>query len=92
MAGDWRQTTLEKTLLLQRGFDLPVDDRLPGEVPVVASTGIVGYHNKAMVKAPGVVIGRSGSIAGGQYLTQDFWPLNTTLWVKDNRGPTPART
>jgi type I restriction enzyme S subunit len=46
----------------------------------------VGRHNVAKVKGPGVLIGRSGSIGGGQYIKQDFWPLNTTLWVKDFKG------
>jgi len=89
MAGEWLDTTLGETLVLQRGFDLPVGDRSGGRIPVVASTGVVGYHNTGMVKAPGVVIGRSGSIGGGQYITTDFWPLNTTLWVKDFRSNNP---
>jgi len=80
---------LEKAVELQRGFDLPSDKRNTGHVPVVASTGVAGYHDVAMVNAPGVVIGRSGSIGGGQYVTRPFWPLNTTLWVKDFRGNDP---
>ena len=71
---------------LQRGFDLPTRHRKSGSVPVVASSGIAGYHNEAKVVGPGVVIGRSGSIGGGQYIPGDFWPLNTTLWVKDFKG------
>ena len=39
-----------------------------------------------MVEGPGVVIGRSGSLGGGQFIEEDFWPLNTTLWVKDYKG------
>jgi type I restriction enzyme S subunit len=39
-----------------------------------------------MVEGPGVVIGRSGSLGGGQFIEGDFWPLNTTLWVKDFKG------
>lgn len=87
--------TFEKTeplnefVTLQRGFDLPKGDRVQGDIPVIASTGINGYHFKAKVAAPGVVIGRSGSIGGGQYITEDFWPLNTTLWVKDFKGHYP---
>jgi type I restriction enzyme S subunit len=57
--------------------------------PVIASTGTVGFHHEAQVAAPGVVIGRSGSIGGGQYITTDFWPLNTTLWVKEFKGNHP---
>lgn len=80
---------LNEFITLQRGFDLPRDDREEGCVPVVASTGIAGYHNVAKVTAPGVVIGRSGSIGGGQFITEEFWPLNTTLWVKDFNGHYP---
>jgi len=75
--------SLGDLILLQRGFDLPKRDRRNGDVPIIASTGIAGYHNEAKVKGPGVIIGRSGSIGGGQYTESDFWPLNTTLWVKD---------
>lgn len=77
---------LNEFITLQRGFDLPKSDRKHGEVPVVASTGIGGFHNEFKVQGPGVVIGRSGSIGGGQYIKEDFWPLNTTLWVKDYKG------
>ena len=89
MRSEWIDCTLGDVLELQRGFDLPVQDRHPGSVPVVASTGVVGFHDATQVKGPGVVIGRSGSIGGGQYLPQDFWPLNTTLWVKDFKGNLP---
>lgn len=80
---------LNEFITLQRGFDLPQDKRVMGNIPVVASTGVVGYHNEEKVLAPGVVIGRSGSIGGGQYVTTNFWPLNTTLWVKDFKGHHP---
>ncbi|MBZ4685359.1 MAG: hypothetical protein JG774_1104 [Desulfomicrobiaceae bacterium] len=86
MGGEWVETTLGEVLTLQRGFDLPERERKPGPYPVIASTGSVGYHNHAKVRGPGVVIGRSGSLGGGQFISSDFWPLNTTLWVKDFKG------
>jgi type I restriction enzyme S subunit len=86
MAGEWCDTTLGDVLTLQRGFDLPEADRKAGPYPVIASTGPVGTHDEPMVHGPGVVIGRSGSLGGGQFITGDFWPLNTTLWVKDFKG------
>lgn len=86
MASDWNDVTLGDTLTLQRGFDLAKDKRVKGHIPIVASNGIVDWHDEFKVKAPGVVIGRSGSIGGGQYIEEDFWPLNTTLWVKDFKG------
>lgn len=84
-----QEIPLNDFITLQRGFDLPSRERIEGDVPVVASTGISSFHNMAKVKAPGVVIGRSGSIGGGQYITEDFWPLNTTLWVKDFKNHHP---
>ena len=82
----WREVTLGDVITLQRGFDLPETERRPGPHPVIASTGPVGTHRTAAVKGPGVVIGRSGSLGGGQFIESDFWPLNTTLWVKDFHG------
>ena len=83
---DYASRPLPAVIELQRGFDLPTQDRRPGTVPVVASTSVVGHHDQAMVVGPGVVIGRSGSLGGGQWVDSDFWPLNTTLWVRDFRG------
>jgi len=58
-------------------------------VPIVSSSGITGSHSEAMVSAPGVVTGRYGTIGGAFYLDVDFWPLNTTLFVKDFKGNDP---
>ena len=83
---DWQEVPLGEVVTLQRGFDLPQNKRAGGPFPVIASTGPVGSHAEAKVRGPGVVIGRSGSLGGGQYIEDDFWPLNTTLWVRDFKG------
>ncbi len=85
----WTKEPLENLLILQRGFDLPVSKRIEGKVPIYASTGINGFHNSAKVKAPGVVTGRSGSLGTVMYVSTDFWPLNTTLWVKEFKKASP---
>lgn len=85
----WRRGPLEQALFLQRGFDLPHDDRVEGDVPVYASTGVNGYHNQARASAPGVVTGRSGTLGRVHYVSQDYWPLNTSLWVKEFRTVSP---
>mgnify|MGYP000940735360 CR=1 FL=1 len=90
MSSEWTECSLGDVLTLQRGMDLPKGDRtVAGKYPVVASNGIVGYHDQFQAKGPGVVIGRSGSIGGGQYIKGDYWPLNTTLWVRDFKGNIP---
>ncbi len=89
MAGEWVETTRGDVLTLQRGFDLPESERRSGPYPVIASTGPVGTHDQAMVQGLGVVIGRSGSLGGGQFIEGNFWPLNTMLWVKGFKGNDP---
>ena len=89
MVNAFNNTTFSNFVTLQRGFDLPKQDREPGVFPVVASTSIQDYHTEYKVKPPGVVTGRSGSLGSVQYLEVPFWPLNTTLWVKDFKGNEP---
>ena len=79
----WDVGTLENLVVLQRGFDLPKPSRKDGIVPIIAATGVTGFHDEAKVKAPGVVTGRSGTIGEVMYIHEDFWPLNTALWAKE---------
>ena len=79
----WHMGNVGELFELQRGFDLPQQDRVNGSFPIFASTGIASRHNDFKVKAPGIITGRSGSIGEVFYSFEDFWPLNTTLWVKD---------
>ena len=85
----WTTLPLIDVATLQRGFDLPVQNRTPGEVPIFAANGPVGWHHEAKVLAPGVVTGRSGSIGKVHYVDRDYWPLNTSLFVKDFHGNHP---
>lgn len=62
---------------------------MPGPYPVVMSNGIGGWHSKYMVKGPGVVTGRSGTIGSLHYIEQNFWPHNTSLWVTSFNGNEP---
>lgn len=80
---EWRKVELGEVITLQRGYDLPQRDRQPGDIPVVSSSGISGFHNEAKTKAPGVVTGRYGTLGEAYYIEQDFWPHNTTLFVKN---------
>jgi type I restriction enzyme S subunit len=82
----WRYCTLGHVIELKRGYDLPQSDRRPGSVPVVSSSGVSGWHDEAKVKAPGVVTGRYGTLGEVHYITKDYWPLNTTLYVRDFKG------
>ncbi len=86
MMEGWKRIRLDEFVKFQRGFDLPKNNFKNGNVPVYGSTSILGYHNVPKVKAPGVITGRSGTLGRFQYAKQDFWPHNTSLWVKDFKG------
>ena len=90
MKSEWRTMTLGDVVTLKRGYDLPQQKRIPGNVPVFSSSGISGYHNTAMAKGPGVITGRCGTIGQVFFANQDFWPLNTTLYVENFHGNDPA--
>jgi type I restriction enzyme S subunit len=86
---NWNEKLLGDVVELKRGYDLPKDKRSPGEVPIVSSSGITGYHAEAMAKGPGVVTGRYGTIGEVFFVEGDYWPLNTTLYVRDFKGNDP---
>lgn len=80
---------LGEFITLKRGYDLPQQNRKNGCVPIFSSSGISGTHDAAMVKAPGVITGRYGTIGQVFMANEDFWPLNTTLYVEDFHGNNP---
>jgi len=89
MAADWREMKLAEVITLKRGYDLPAQLRQPGDIPIVTSSGISGYHSEAKIKGPGVVTGRYGTIGKVYFCPQDFWPHNTTLYVQEFKGNDP---
>lgn len=89
MSCNWVEMPLGDFIELKRGYDLPKSKREPGDYPIVSSAGTSDYHAESKVLAPGVVTGRYGTIGEVFYVEQDFWPLNTTLYVKDFKGNCP---
>lgn len=86
---EWKKTTIGDVLTLQRGVDITRVEQRPGSIPVVSSGGISSYHDTAAVRGPGVVIGRKGTLGKTFYMPEDYWPHDTTLWVKDFKGNNP---
>lgn len=89
MSSNWRAGKLGEFIELKRGYDLPQAKRVAGNVPLLSSSGLTDYHAQAMVKGPGVVTGRYGTIGQVYFVDDDFWPLNTTLYVRDFKGNDP---
>lgn len=86
---EYRQKPLGDFVELKRGYDLPARMRTGGSVPLISSSGPSDTHGEAKVKGPGVVTGRYGTIGQVFFVKEDFWPLNTTLYVRDFKGNDP---
>lgn len=86
----WHVGSVEDLFVLQRGFDLPASQRTDGPFTVFAASGPHGTHSECMVQGPGVITGRSGVIGRVFFAHEDYWPLNTSLWVKQFKVASPA--
>ncbi|MEQ5873512.1 restriction endonuclease subunit S [Pseudoalteromonas sp. NFXS39] len=85
----WPLVPLKEVATLKRGYDLPTKNRVEGDVPIYAANGQNGFHNEVKIQAPGVITGRSGTIGKVHYTEEDYWPLNTALYVTDFHGNYP---
>ena len=88
----WETIQLGEFLTLKRGYDLPSAKREEGTVPIVSSSGVTGYHSVAKIEGPGVVTGRYGTLGEVFFINEDYWPLNTALYVQDFKGNNPRFT
>jgi type I restriction enzyme S subunit len=86
---EWTNGRLLDICELKRGYDLPTANRRPGCFPIVSSSGVSGAHDQSMAKSPGIVTGRYGTVGEVFFLEEDFWPLNTALYVRDFKGNEP---
>ena len=89
MACEWIDTTIGTQVTLQRGVDITKAAQRTGTVPVVSSGGISSFHDTAIQTGPGVVLGRKGVVGSVWFIRSDYWPHDTTLWVKDFHGNDP---
>jgi len=86
---DWIETTIGEQATLQRGIDITKAKQRVGSVPVVSSGGVSSYHDTAAIAGPGVILGRKGVVGSVHFVEPDYWPHDTTLWVKDFHGNIP---
>lgn len=78
----WEVKKLGDILSLEYGKALTAPNRKTGNIPVYASSGIVGYHNEKLDNGPGIIVGRAG-IPGSVYWSQtDFYCVDSAFYVK----------
>jgi len=79
---NWKRGNIGDLIELCYGKGLKEEKRIAGKYPVVGSNGIVGYHNEFLVKGPGVVIGRKGTLGEVHYIEDNYFPIDTTFFIK----------
>ena len=77
----WERKTLGECAVLNYGKALKKDNRIDGKYPVYGSSGIVGSHNKAIVKPPAIIIGRKGNIGSIYWSVCACWPIDTAYFI-----------
>ncbi|MDD2468962.1 MAG: restriction endonuclease subunit S [Desulfobulbus sp.] len=80
---DWKR--IEDILELAYGKALNKAARKPGPIPVYGSGGINGFHDKLLVKGPGIIVGRKGTVGSLYWENDDFFPIDTVFFVVPKR-------
>ena len=79
---DWEEGCLGDIIELIYGKGLKQELRTGKGYPVVGSSGVVGYHSDFLVEGPGIVIGRKGTLGKVIYIFENFYPIDTTYYIK----------
>lgn len=77
----WERVTLGQLATLNYGKALKDSVRMPGNVPVYGSSGIVGLHNIALVDGQAIIVGRKGNV-GSVFLSDGpFFAIDTVYYI-----------
>jgi type I restriction enzyme S subunit len=77
----WSVQRIGDVLDLAYGKALKESLRRPGNIRVMGSNGQIGWHDKALVRGPGIVVGRKGNPGVVTWVEVDFFPIDTTFFV-----------
>lgn len=81
----WETNRLENILELAYGKALKKTERIEGDYPVYGSGGVDGSHNEFLVKGPGIIVGRKGTVGSLYWENKDFYPIDTVFYVKSKK-------
>jgi type I restriction enzyme S subunit len=77
----WEKSTVGEKVVLNYGKALNADDRIEGSYPVYGSSGVIGTHEKSLVKGPGIIVGRKGNVGSVFWSHKDFYPIDTVYFI-----------
>ena len=85
----WKVKTVGDLCEFAYGKALKAEQRHIGSIPVMGSNGQVGLHDEALVRGPGVVVGRKGNPGIVKWVDSDFFPIDTTFYVVPRQNDYP---
>jgi type I restriction enzyme S subunit len=78
----WKVSNLGEFIELLYGKALKEENRIPGNVLVCGSGGVVGTHNQRIGIGPGIIVGRKGNAGSVFWVNDDYYPIDTSFYVK----------
>lgn len=82
----WERRDFGKVAQLNYGKALKAEHRVDGPFPVYGSSGQVGSHDKALVEAPAIVVGRKGNVGSVFWCSENFWPIDTAYFISKHQS------
>lgn len=82
----WEKKTLGDVIVLNYGKGLKEEARINGGIPVYGSSGIVGYHNDALVSGPAIIVGRKGNVGSVYWCAGDCFPIDTVYFITSEQA------
>jgi len=85
----WAYPKIGEILTVNYGKGLKENVRVPLDVAVYGSNGIVGQHHIALTKGPTIIIGRKGTVGAVHFSNDACWPIDTTYYIDEFNGLEP---
>jgi type I restriction enzyme S subunit len=82
MNSEWTRTTWGEVATLEYGKALRDYQNIVEGFPVYGTNRPIGFHDTALCKTPGVVIGRKGAYRGVHYSSRPFFVIDTAFYLK----------
>ena len=78
----WEYGKLGDRIELAYGKALKAAERKGGDISVFGSSGIIGWHDTALVQEPGIIVGRKGNVGSVYWSDTKFYAIDTVYYVK----------
>lgn len=77
----WTIAKLGDIAPLTYGKSLVASKRIPGDVPVYSSAGLIDSHNESIIDGQNIIIGRKGTIGSITWSEGPAYPIDTTFYT-----------